>query len=168
MSQLFACYSVCLLITIASSLDPHALIQKVLSDGVRLWQGFFSRWGEGGSKYHYMHYHQPGIERPFKWHFAAWCANDGLTLNAGLVALWFFKGSRPVCLDTLYFCDFSEGGSWPQVHPSGSAHDPDQVRQNCLPLMVPSSELLLENKLTDSQHARVNSFPTSGPTKCRA
>ena len=84
-----------------------------------------------------------------------WCANDGLTLNAGLVALWFFRGSGPVLLRNPIFLWFFRGGSGPPVHLSGSVHDPDQVKQNCLKLMVPSTELILENKLTDSQHARV-------------
>ena len=35
------------------------------------------------------------------------------TLNAGLVALWFFRGSRPVLLKNPIFCDFSGGGSRP-------------------------------------------------------
>ena len=49
-------------------------------------------------------------------------ADGGPTLNAGLVALYFFMGSGPVLLRSLYFCDFSEGeGSGPPT-PSGSAH----------------------------------------------
>ena len=35
---------------------------------------------------------------------------DGPTLNAGLVALWFFRGSWPVLLINPIFCDFSGGG----------------------------------------------------------
>ena len=36
--------------------------------------------------------HRPASERPFRRD------DDGPTLNAGLVALYFFKGSRPVLL----------------------------------------------------------------------
>ena len=41
------------------------------------------------------------IEMAFRWR-----ADDGQTLNAGLVALWFFRGPA----ETLYFCDFSGVG----------------------------------------------------------
>ena len=37
-------------------------------------------------------------------------ADDGPILNAGLVALCFFRGSGKYCYVTLYFCDFSGGG----------------------------------------------------------
>ena len=47
-----------------------------------------------------------------------WRAGDGLTLNAGLVALWFFRGSRPVLLETpTLFVIFQGGGSRPPVPP---------------------------------------------------
>ena len=56
-----------------------------------------------------------------------WCADDGLTLNAGLVALWFSRDTDQYCWEILYFCDFTGGGgggggSGPPVPPSGSAH----------------------------------------------
>ena len=38
-----------------------------------------------------------------------WCTNDGPTWNAGLVALWLFRGSGPVSLRNLWFCNFSGG-----------------------------------------------------------
>ena len=44
------------------------------------------------------------IEMAFRW-----CADDGLTMNAGLVALWLFRGSGLVLIRTLYYCDFSGG-----------------------------------------------------------
>ena len=45
-------------------------------------------------------HHWPASETPF----------DGPTLNNGLVALCFFRGSRPVLLRNPIFYDFSEGG----------------------------------------------------------
>ena len=35
-----------------------------------------------------------------------WWADDCPTLNAGLVALWFFMGSGPVLQRNPIFCDF--------------------------------------------------------------
>ena len=49
-----------------------------------------------------------------------WRADDGRTLNAGLVALGFSGDPDQYCKETLYFCDF-QGGSGPPA-PSGSAH----------------------------------------------
>ena len=47
-----------------------------------------------------------------------WQADDGPTLNAGLVALGFFRGSGAVLLKKLYFGDFSRReGSEPPVPP---------------------------------------------------
>ena len=47
-----------------------------------------------------------------------WQANDGPTLDAGLVALRFSSGSGPVLLRNPMFCDFSGGGgSGPNVPP---------------------------------------------------
>ena len=49
-------------------------------------------------------------------------ADDGPTLNAGLVALWFFRVSGQVLLKSIFFCDCSvKGGGWdpdPPVSPS--------------------------------------------------
>ena len=42
-----------------------------------------------------------------------WSVDDGSTLNAGLVALQFYRGSRPVVLRNPIFCDFSGGGGGP-------------------------------------------------------
>ena len=93
----------------------HARIQKVLSERVQLWLLFEGR-GEIGFKYHYK---RSIIGPPAKRHFMAyrWRAVDGLTLNAGLAGLWFFRGSWPVLLWKLIFCDFSGRGSRPPVPP---------------------------------------------------
>ena len=45
-----------------------------------------------------------------------WRADDGPTLNAGLVALLFYRGFGQVLLKTLHFCDFQRG-SGPPVPP---------------------------------------------------
>ena len=52
-----------------------------------------------------------------------WRADDGPILNAGLVALKLSRGSGPILLKILYFCDFPGGGGGPPCPPSGSAHD---------------------------------------------
>ena len=49
-----------------------------------------------------------------------WRANDGLTLNTGLVVLWFFRGSRPVLLRNPILLSFSRGPG--PLSPSGYAH----------------------------------------------
>ena len=43
----------------------------------------------------------------------SWRADDGPTLNAGLTALWFFRGPGPILLRNPIFCDFSGEGSGP-------------------------------------------------------
>ena len=47
------------------------------------------------------------------------------TLNAGLVALWFFKVSEPVLLRNPIFCDFSGGSGCPVplLDPRISSHE---------------------------------------------
>ena len=45
----------------------------------------------------------------FEMAFRRW-ADDGSTLNAGLVPLWSFRGSGPVLQRNPVFCDFSRGG----------------------------------------------------------
>ena len=53
----------------------HAQIQKVLSDGVQLWQRCFSSWGKVGSKYHYKRaiigpqgkHHLNGVSLAYRW-----------------------------------------------------------------------------------------------------
>ena len=51
-----------------------------------------------------------------------WRADNGPTLNAGLVALWFFRRSGPVLLRNPIFLWFFRG-VWTPCPPSGSAHD---------------------------------------------
>ena len=64
-------------------------------------------------------HHRPASETPLKWR-----ADDGPTLNAGLVALWFLRGSVPVLLRNPIFLWFSGGGGGPDpLSPPGSAHD---------------------------------------------
>ena len=81
------------------------------------------------SKYHYK---RAIIGPPVKPHYMAflWHADDGPTLNAGLVAA-IFQGIRTCIARKPYiFVKFS-GGSGPPVPPSGSAHgtsaDPDEM-----------------------------------------
>ena len=65
------------------------------------------------------------IDPPAKRHLNGilLAADNGPKLNAGLVVLWFFKGSRPVLLrNPIFFFDVS-GGSGPLSPPSGSAHE---------------------------------------------
>ena len=52
------------------------------------------------------------IQMAFRWR-----VDDGPTLNAGLVALCFFRDPDQYCHGTLYFCDFSGGWSRPPVPP---------------------------------------------------
>ena len=58
----------------------------------------------------------PIIGPPAKRHFNAieigfrWRADDGPTLNAGLVASGFSGGPDQYCYETIYLCDFSGGG----------------------------------------------------------
>ena len=49
----------------------------------------------------------------FRWH-----ADDDPTLNAGLVAAIFFRGSRPVLLENPIFCVFSGGSGSANGYPN--------------------------------------------------
>ena len=51
------------------------------------------------------------------WIAFCWHADDGLTLNADLVALWFFRGSGPVLLRNPIFLSFFSGGPDPLSPP---------------------------------------------------
>ena len=52
-----------------------------------------------------------------------WRADGGPTVNAGLVALWFYRASGPVLLRNPIFCNFSGGGGLVPCPPtSGSAN----------------------------------------------
>ena len=58
-----------------------------------------------------------------------WRADDGPTLNAGLVALWFFRGSGPVLLRNPIFLWFFRGRLLPPPPPpSGPAHVGSVIR----------------------------------------
>ena len=46
-----------------------------------------------------------------------WRADNGPTLNAGLVALLFPRGSGPILLRILYLCDFPWGAAYPLSPP---------------------------------------------------
>ena len=46
-----------------------------------------------------------------------WRADDGPTLNVGLVALWLSGDPDQYCEETLYFRDFSGGGGLVPMHP---------------------------------------------------
>ena len=49
------------------------------------------------------------LQRNTIWMELRWCADVGPTWNAGLVALWFFRGSRPVLLRNPIFLWFFRG-----------------------------------------------------------
>ena len=61
-------------------------------------------------------------------------ADNSPTLNAALVALWFSRGSRPVLLKNVYYCDFPSGvlTTSPPTS-SGSAHMGKIVRRGVKP-----------------------------------
>ena len=89
-------FLICCWIPVNSMFWIHARTKKFCQRGVQLWQ----RWsGEGGYKYHYKQAiswpsstrQRNAIKIAFRWR-----ADDGPTLNADLVALWFFRGSGPV------------------------------------------------------------------------
>ena len=94
-------------LTIISCADPESFVRG----GPNLITFFFSWWGYRGSKYHY------------KWAIVGLPAkcrqvDDGPTLNAGFVGLWFQGIARK-----LYILANFSGGSGPPVPPSGSAND---------------------------------------------
>ena len=84
-----------------------------------VWQRYFSWWVVG--------WEDPNTtisgpssarQRNAIWMAFRWRADDGPTLNAGSVALWFFRGSGPELLRTPIVCDFSGGwGSEPRSPP---------------------------------------------------
>ena len=55
-----------------------------------------------------------------------WCADDGPTLNAGLVVVRISRDPVQYCEEILYFCDFS-GGLGPPVPSLDSHMGPDNV-----------------------------------------
>ena len=85
-------------------------------NNVPLFSPFFSWWGDRGSKYHYK---SAIIDTPAKRHLGFhWLANDGPTLNADFVALWFFRVSRPVLQrNPIFLWFFRRGGVWTPCPP---------------------------------------------------
>ena len=69
-----------------------------------------------GSKYHYQ---RAIIGPPAKRHLMPfhWRADECTKLNAGLIDLWFFRGSGPALLRNLIFLWFFRGGSDPLPPP---------------------------------------------------
>ena len=93
----------------------NARIQKVLSEGVQLWQRFLV---DERGKIRVGHY-RPDTETPlmaFRWRAA-----DGSTLNAGLVALQIFRGARIPYICVIFQCWWV--GVRPPIPTTGSAHD---------------------------------------------
>ena len=96
----------------------HVRIQKVLSVGVQIWYPLsfvFSWWGDRGSN--------TAINGPSlacQWNAIemafCWRADDGPTLNAGLVAT---GDPDKYCIETLYFFLIFQrgGGGWPPIPP---------------------------------------------------
>ena len=83
----------------------HARIQKVLSEGVQLWQRFFVcffLWGQEGSKYHYKRsiIGPPGVSLACRWwpYIECWLCSfvilrdSGPVLQRNPIFLWFFRG----------------------------------------------------------------------------
>ena len=99
-------FSICLCDRSMSRPVPvHARIQKILSEGVQLWQRFFSWWGLGGSKYHYK---RAIIGPPAKRHLNGvslacwWWSNIEFWLGSFVI----FQGILTrIAKETLYFCE---------------------------------------------------------------
>ena len=86
----------------------HARIQKVLREGVQLWQCVFSWWEERGSKYH----NTANIGPPAKRHLngvslACWWWPN---IESWFSSLVIFRGSGPVLLWNPIFLWFFRGG----------------------------------------------------------
>ena len=99
----------------------HARIQKVLSEWVQPWLGFFRVFfsiDKGGREDPNDAKSGPIIGPSAKHHLIRRQANDGQTLNAGLVVLWF-SSDLPVLLRNLKALRFSRVGADPPS-PSGS------------------------------------------------
>ena len=86
--------------------------RKFCQKGVQFWQRlfFYLFWMRGERIQIALKAGQH--QRHFRW-----SAKNGPTLNAGLVALWFFRGSEPVMPRNPIICDFSGGGVGPPVPP---------------------------------------------------
>ena len=105
------------------SANDHAWFQKVLSEGVQLWQLFFSWWGERGSAYHYK---RTTIGTPTKCHLngvsleCRWGPNIECWLSSFVIRS--FMGSEPVLLrNPIFFWCFK---GWGVRTPCPSPLDP--------------------------------------------
>ena len=85
---------------LASGLSPCADPESFVRGGVG--QRFFKLMREGGSKYNYEWAIIGPPEKRDSMAFR-WRADDGPTLNAGLVALRFFGGYGPLLLEDHIF-----------------------------------------------------------------
>ena len=91
----------------------HARIQNFLPEGAQLWQLFFFF-------FFFFFLVDEMREDPntticgptlsHRWNAFRLRADDGPTLNFGLVALCFSENPDKYCHETLYMCGFSEGG----------------------------------------------------------
>ena len=84
--------------------------RKDLTEGVQLWQRFFSWWGKGGSKYHYKRViigppakrHWNGVSLAYRWwpNIECWLGSfvifrgSGPVLLRNPIVLWFFSGGN--------------------------------------------------------------------------
>ena len=82
---------------------------------------FFSSFGERGSKYRFMCGPSSAFQRNTIEMAIRWRTDDGPTLNAVLVVLWFLRGSGPVLLKNPICLWFFRGVRTP-CRQSGSAH----------------------------------------------
>ena len=105
------------LATFATCKNMRGSRRKVWSEGVQLWQRFFfvyffSWWGIEDPNIPIngppLVRQQNAIEMAFRWR-----ADAGPTLNAGLVALWFFQGILTSIAKNPYILWFFKGGPDP-------------------------------------------------------
>ena len=115
--------------------DPESFAR-----GVQLWRGFSDNEGERIQIPLKLGHHRPASETPFKWRLAG-----GQIMAEHWMLAWFFRGSGPVLLKTLYFCNFSEvgggGGGRTPCPLSESAH------AMCMQAVEDSDEIVHLHKL---------------------
>ena len=91
-----------------SCADPESFIRK-------LWQCFFFKLMRGYPITTFSGHHRPASQTPFKW---GWWPN----IECWLESFVIIRGSGPVLLKKLYFCDFQGG---------------EGVRTPCIPRLDP-------------------------------